>query len=445
MASFDLYQSVLAGSANHWSSFKIFVLNALQGTTSGETAEVSVYMWCDNIQFLMPNAQSGKEISETRNTATPKVSTIVGSVSQAFGALSNVPLIGPYAKTLSWVGDVTSKSLNMIGFSKPISDAPRTTTSLVPARGYTNVKGVDQSVVLGFDPQNSVDPDPALVSMTNDDMDLYTFLSREQYITTFNWPATSSIDSVLYSEALDVCNYPNTILSQTAQNFNYWRGSLIMRLSFVKNAFYSGRLAIRWFPRNSGTSATSPNVPTIYVDVKESREIVFRIPHSVNTPVLPCDIAAGTLVIYVVNPLRALDTMPQTVPCYLSWCVGSDFMFSMADNIQITRAQSGPIPQTQIGNLESRAIDLLSGSKTSMNNELVSIGEVITSLRPLLQRSQFALSITQSYRFDTAWFGLVNSYIPLEYYSYFFRFYRGSRRYKFFVRRFPTTAYGVLS
>lgn len=440
-SSQNYYERVNSGSAP-WSTSYLTVIDPLSGTTTGETAEVNVYMWFKNLEFYLPSPQSA-ETQQTHTTANPRASAVVKSAGQFASMLGNFPYVGPYAKTLGWVLDSSSKALSSFGFSKPISDAPRTSTQIVPARGFNNMKGVDQSVVLGLDPNNSIDPDPRIVGNTNDDMDLHSFLTRQQYVTQFNWSASQAIDTVLYDIQLSPFSYPNTFLSQTASFFSYFKGSIVMRLSFVKNMYYSGRIAIRFFPATTLTSATSPTSPVIFVDIREKREVVFTVPYASNSPFIAVDGSLGRLVVYVVNPLRALDTMDQDINCFVSWCAGSDFGFAAPAPCDAIRAQS--TEQEQIGQLEKRAMTFYTAEKTNDSSYLQANGEMCHSIRSLLQVSTYALSVitNQSLLIDTGWFGGIGSRIPIDYFSRFFRFYRGSRRYKFFVRRFPSSATGL--
>lgn len=138
-SSQNYYERVNAGTAT-WSTTYLRVLDPLSGTTTGETAEVNVYMWFKNLEFFLPSPQS-TETKQTHTTANPRVSAIVKSAGQFSTMLGNFPFVGPYAKTLGWVLDSSSKALSSFGFSRPISDVPRTSTQIVPARGFNNMKG----------------------------------------------------------------------------------------------------------------------------------------------------------------------------------------------------------------------------------------------------------------------------------------------------------------
>lgn len=443
-SSQNYYEPIAAGVAN-WSNTFIQVLDPLSGTSTGETAEISVYMWLENLQFYLPAPQSGEEVVQTRTSANPiTASKIIGVAGKASNLLSVFPVISPFAKSLGWILDASSKSLATFGYSRPISDLPRTTTALVAARGYNNMKGVDQSVVLGLDPFNSVDPDPRICGNSPDDMDIYRFLSRQQIVDSFNWPATAAADTVLYDVSPKAVMYTNSYISQFSQYFSFYKGSLIFRFSFVKNQYYSGRIAIRFFPALDIASATSPTVPVMYLDLRETSEIVIRIPYAASSPFLPQVENLGRLTIYVVNPLRTMDTLDQDINCFVSWCVGKDFGVAGPRQNPLIRAQSGEQPQ--IGELEARALDFYTKGSTSASSFLQSNGEMVTSLRSLIQTSAYALSVStnQTLQLDTGWFGDISSKIPIEYFARYFRFYRGSRRYKFFVRQFPMTAAGVM-
>jgi hypothetical protein len=296
------------------------------------------------------------------------------------------------------------------------------------------------------------------------------------------WPSGSSYD----------VNLNPTPMAWVAGFHQFWRGSLIYRFSAVKNAFYSGRLRFVFFPGYRSFDVgdyNSLNVHAAYSwiwDLKLDSDLEITIPYQNNAqwsdvrlfrPVRPntnyptLDSITGVLAVFVDNPLRAPSTCPSTVNinCYIRG--GHDLEFAIPTNPRYVPfdwdatdiyPSTGALPmvaqmmtmddplgddQEKTGDDKEEGQSLLEVTP-GINTYPVraTIGEKIDSIGKLIKRftlvfGNFTPTVGAGYMLDPKNFfnwntGSSGKLNPLAYFSWLYRFYRGSIRYMFFVRDF---------
>jgi hypothetical protein len=433
-----------------------------------------------------------------------------------------------------------------VGWNKPTNLDKNCPFINVPAKGYTNVDGIDLSSKLGAMPDNGLTYDGGIFSTEVDEMDI-TYVASKSCIfrSAIPWDLNSAVGANLHHNAVAPgLTLGTTVLSPTtvayvASMFQQWRGTIRYRLAAAKTAFHTGRLRITYHPGVYGSGAltgtVSENAYNWILDLSVSSELEFEVPYVSNVPWKEVFLgthdnanwdlerySTGTITITVLNELRRASTaVADNVPLNMWISGGSDIAFAMPDFARFTIAEPltvrGDVQEeqdevgwkAQVFNLTSSAIEHneqihdtsstvfpMSKMDHTMAEQLC-IGEKITSLRQLIKR--FGLTSigkpfpyrdvnglrytfpgpiplnTDSYLFnkiqiDPAYFGessatgsvqwqnivypvekledgtLVDSVFdavaqiparcPLYYISYLYRFWRGSRRYKFAT---PTT------
>jgi hypothetical protein len=184
--------------------------------------------------------------------------------------------------------------------------------------------------------------------------------------------------------------------------FQYWRGSMIYKFKFIKSKYHKGRLVISWDPANDITAITDADTAVFskIVDLEVDDEIEIEIPYKATTPYLLTrhntnawsnggaptlgynkKYDNGILTIRVQNVLTGPAVLPQ-IDILTFIRPGKDFMYSapkdLINTVSPLPLQSGE--QSDIA-AQSPQIDKAIG--------LITTGENIASLRPLLHRTSF--------------------------------------------------------
>jgi hypothetical protein len=338
---------------------------------------------------------------------------------------------------------------SQFGYSKPMNNSSVQFMSQMPMRAYTNCEGSDDSVSLSLRPSNKISQHPSNFGSKYDANTFESFLTRQGFVDIIVWDIADGVNQQLTDWPLSPFNFPSTPVSVLADNFRHWAAGYVFRLSAVKNAFYSGRLAIQWFSTNTQTTY-NPAAPSIIFDLKTNHEIIFRIPFMSETRVKELSQANGHLVIFVLNPLRVNPTYPTSIELNLTFELDSNPLFAAPRTPLLAYAQG----LTDIecvtnapGELAAKAINIYSVTPQSYNDLAVVDGEVTVSLLDLLKRFNYDFEF---FNFNSFYFTPsdtkrhLTSVHPYQRFSNFYRFWRGSFRAKIVVRTPPSAATGEL-
>nr|APG76763.1 hypothetical protein 2 [Beihai picorna-like virus 70] len=545
----------LIDSHSNMGEMYIVPINPIQSGTSPLTvgANFTIFAWFEDIELAMPTskavtvpavadevwvAQIGSE--EHAATSGPPISGIANTVAAAASVLGSVPILGSWMRPVEWVSRAVGGAASAVGWNKPTNLDKNCPYINVPAKGFTNVDGIDLSSKLGAMPDNGLTYDGGIFSTDVDEMDL-TYVSSKSCIfrSAIPWNLSTAVGTNLhYNAVAPGLTQGSTILSPTtvayvASMFQQWRGTIKYRLAAAKTAFHTGRLRITYHPGVYGSDALTgtiaENAYNWILDLSVSSELEFEVPYVSNVPWKEVFLgpynhsswdlerySTGTITITVLNELRrASDSVADNVPLNMWISGGEDISYAMPDFARFTVAQPltalGDLqeePETewraQVFNLTSTAIEhneQVQDTSTSVfpmsmmdhtMAEQLCIGEKITSLRQLIKR--FGLTsigkpfpyinstgerycfpgpiplnndsyLFNKIRIDPAYFGETTTTgsvqwqnirypvsraangtltednfeavvqlptrCPLYYISYLYRFWRGSRRYKF--------------
>lgn len=211
---------------------------------------------------------------------------VLPSASTGIKVMSNV--LQPIIKaTPKWVSDTLAGSASMFGFSTPVSTDPINSFANIPAKSFTNVTKVDNSVVLGGSADNATDPRCAQYN-DKDEMSIDYLCNIPAVIDLTSWKATSNL-SLKYP--LNFRGRVKNVFDGTAMvctpgefammNFRKNRGTIVFIFDFVKTAFHTGRIEIAYAPDDfDGTIAPdeTDNCFRQIVDLQETSRVEFEIP-----------------------------------------------------------------------------------------------------------------------------------------------------------------------
>lgn len=411
----------------------------------GSGASFTMYAWFKDIDLAMPTsaktrvpvfikAQVGT--TEEEKTLSSPISSVADTAASTSALLSNVPVIGNAARTVSWVSRAISRTASTFGWNKPTSLESVAPYYNVPAKGYTNVDGIDNSSKLCAMPDNGLAYRSGMFSTDVDEMDISHVVSKSCiYISAINWEITQSAKHRLHFAAVNPgvtgtknvttgAVYPTT-LGYVSSMFKYWRGGLKYRITCAKTAFHTGRLRIVF---HAGVDdilyvTEDQNAYNWILDLSVSSELEFTIPYVANVPwketvidkydaapFVPERTKTGILEIQVLTPLRrANDGVANNCPINI-WLSGSeDFSLAIPDFQDYVVTLAGPLTslaekeqptiiKAQVFNRTSQSIshnEQVSNAAapffpttplTTTGFEELSIGEKITSLRQLIKR-----------------------------------------------------------
>lgn len=229
----------------------------------------------------------GKKSEATGKGPITQVASIVSNVS---AKLTDVPVIGSYARATQMGAELIGKLAALFGFSKP--NMPEIIERMLNRYTGPLAAGIgrDTTLTLTLDPNAELSIAPSDVGFEpEDDMAFASIITRWGPVATFNWVTTNASGVNIYQApvtpfyvgaAVGSTQTMLTPLAHVASLFKYWRGSMKFRLDFVCNAMLRGRVSVRWQP--SGTPGTSggfnqPIMPRCILDLSVNRTIDFEI------------------------------------------------------------------------------------------------------------------------------------------------------------------------
>jgi hypothetical protein len=300
----------------------------------------------------VPRAQVGEAELKAQTGVISAPLSLVGRLASMGTSL---PVIGNYLNPISWIANAAASVASVFGLSKSMNLQPIDKYANIPAYGFTNADGIDNSLVLGTSVENEIGTRFDVFGSDLDEMDIAFVCKHESYLTSFDWSNSSIPTTVLYKAqvspaAMDYTVvdgapiYKSTALGYIASMFRYWRGSLKFKVQVTKTAYHSGRLRVAFVP-SGGLTSDSYDFNQGYseiVDLRTSDEIEFTIPFVSNTIWKPCELSrydeeermectTGTLFVEVINQLRGPENVATVLNCNVWVSGGDDIQFAIPD------------------------------------------------------------------------------------------------------------------
>lgn len=265
--------------------------------------------------------------------------------------------------------------------------------------------------------------------------------------------------------------YEPTMVGFVSAAFELWRGSLRYKVQVAKTAYHSGRLRISYVPGGKKALTDVYDYDHAYswiLDLRTSNEIEFEVPYTAVTPWLstvePDDLniqrtVGGVLCISVLNNLIAPSTVSSQVDINVWVSGGSDFELArptVSKYIPVSipaapmmRAQVNEDDQTIGFNDFGTAAEMFQMAKTStVDAAALSVGEAVLNLRTVIKRFGVGyvgdiINKATVVQIPSSSFGTLTNIddqdngelpLPLHYFSWIYRFFRGGMNYKIFSR-----------
>lgn len=297
---------------------------------------------------------------------TDVLSTVIdGFESAVGGAMRVVDLVGSTAEStinrglnvVDRAADMAPKVAEAAAMAAVVLDKPTLTQvpQIIQSKGgYGSYfgYGADNTAKLALHPDAQTSSDPSL-STVGLNPTIMQIIQTPGYSDQFSWSDTDAAETRVaefrvapykYVPAVsgpDAGHVP-TYLAFVAQNFRYWRGSMIFHFHFFASKFTSTRIRIAFLP--GVTSGVAPptgpggDIPSIVLDITGDAHVSFAVPYIASTvfkeiqPLLASTAAkdassVGKVVIDIINPIVSV-TPGQSVSCYTWQSAGNDMQFA---------------------------------------------------------------------------------------------------------------------
>lgn len=294
---------------------------------STQPITVTVMIWATDVQMSLPTsddtvalvAQAGDEYS----SAGPVEATATAVAAMA-GAVTEVPVIGRYARATQIAANTAAKAASIMGWSRPCEIAPhrdmhpKFVSDLAPASAGDNVSK------LSVDSKQEVTIDPNVIGADlPDELSIASIAARESFLTPFPWTTARTAGELLWTTRvtpligasvgttryLPACAF-------AVWPFSYWRCKMRYRLQIVASSYHKGRLRIVWDP--SYVQSLESNVQfSRIVDISEERDITVEVDWGQPQHFLP------------VSGISALSTIWRTTPQFTGASPAYNGVFSV--------------------------------------------------------------------------------------------------------------------
>jgi hypothetical protein len=372
----------------------LYPYSPLVSPAGSTVASFTLYCSFENVTlFGAASPQSLATEREISHKLNGPISGVAAAFSRGFTEISNIPLLSSYAKGAAWISDRIAKTAKVFGFVKPTQGDSMSKMMILNNPGHSNVDGDSEARTLSYLAKPAVVAIDGHSGTDYDEMDFSYVARKFAWYDTFTWTTSSS--GTLYT--FDVQPHLLKIIGGAAHYlpvgfvtsfFEQWRGSIKVRLKFVKTEFHSGRLMVCFFPTDEiASNQTSPEyVNRHIIDIREYNEFTFEIPYISRYAWSTAGTRTGVLSIRVVDALVAPATVSSTVTILAEVAAGDDMQWSIAS--AVTSMQPTQFVPQSLGNPNKISINI--GNTQTMGDSITpsafTIGDQITSFRSMLKR-----------------------------------------------------------
>lgn len=276
-------------------------LSELMTADNTVTMSLAVFGWMENIELKGPTPRT--VIAQLQGGEAPgPITEVSGKVKRAADLFTGYPVVGSIASTASWVSGVVNRVASIFGWSRPVDGSHAPAVSNIPARGFTNFKAKDNSVVLGMSADNQVVEKQRSFLVDEDEMDIQHICKTPGLIESSRWASGDAPHTVLGMFRVgpsieqrrvgrweivpgeEYRVYDLTLFELLCTKFAQWRADLHFRIDVIKTAFHVGRFEVAFVPGDSmsveqAAAFDLTNTWRHVVDITETNEIHFTVPY----------------------------------------------------------------------------------------------------------------------------------------------------------------------
>jgi len=290
------------------------VLRSANGTP-GANVTIRCYAWAENVEISAPTMQlqgkrskgiirkkklnPGGQMFDKISTfgrakdeyGSGPVSGVASAVAEASHALSDIPVIGPFARATEIGAGTFSRIAAWFGYTNIPVISNSMPMKNVPFAGYASSEISAPTPKLTLDPKNELTLDSRTVGLDGtDELALEGLLTRESFLTTFAWDTILNPNTRIWTSLVAphfMFRYNNsrmwrTPMAHIADMYQYWTGSMIFRFVIVATQYHRGRIKVSYDPSPDLVPTTSlgetTNVTHIH-DIGDSTDFEITIPY----------------------------------------------------------------------------------------------------------------------------------------------------------------------
>lgn len=399
-------------------------MNVLKHANASATpVTINVFGWLSEVSLSVPTSVNTTGLVVQASEIDMKPSTIASSAAGVFNKLSDVPVIGSYAKATSMVLGSLGGVAKLFGYSRPpvIDEPSAMRPSYIGELACVDKK--ENVVKLTADSRQELTIDSSVIGVKlPDELSIPYIASKESYFTNFAWTVAAGEGTCLWNVRVNpgmydfaANSYYTTALSFASLPFRYWRGTIKYRFQIVASAYHKGRLLFLFDP-NWVTGVETNTMYSRIVDLEKERDFTIDVAWAQPTAFLPVPplgarfysttqysslnaSSNGVLGVYVLNSLTTPNSVVNndiSINVFASGCEDIKFAEPYSENIkalQLTN-QSEETDMPENAPTSQVADECMSQCVITPDINSVFFGESFHSFRALLKRYSYHASFT---------------------------------------------------
>jgi hypothetical protein len=389
-------------------------------TGGPSTVTVRTLAWLTDVELM---GSTGKLTLQSDEYGEGSVSKPATAIANAASFLTQIPIIGPFARATQIGASAVSRIASIFGFTNVpnIENVHPYYPMNAPHLATAEISVPYQKLALDPKTELSIDPSPFGVK-GQDELALSFLKQKESYFGTTTWSTTGIADDLLFTARVtpdlkiadNILGIASAIvgrrtnmtpLAHIGAMFENWRGSIKFRFKIVCTKYHKGRLKIQYDPlfNISGTNVDTNITYTHILDLGETDEITITVPYHQALPWLRVDTDVstnnwntggsgprttnsdnGTIAIRIYNALEAPITSTVRILAYVS--AGDDFEFANPSGSILSTGTSKLPSLFELQSEEVNHVHFGTPVNPDPNRYGLNFGESIHSLRKLLHR-----------------------------------------------------------
>jgi len=356
-------------------------------------------------------------IEAETNSGKGPISSMLSSVSLAADALSDIPMISSIASTVSWASSIASGVASAFGFSAPRTNVgPKLIVGGSLFSRNANSDKFDPSVHLATVNDGKVCLIEGKSVYQGDEMAISFIKSRPAYMDNFQYTTSNTVGQRIYSYALSPLSarvpytydglncIQYTPVGALARSFWFYTGGLKLRVKLFKTAFHAGTLVFAFVPNDTSTAWTLQQTAPLnrYVlDIQTEDSFEMEFPYQSPDPWLQVVDYIGSMHVYAFTPLRAPESVSQSIDITIEILGADDLVFSNP----VTSGATPLLPQGAVEEVNEESVNTIGdthGHPDSLQFSETCIGEQIVSIKQLLNRYHRVQANTNKAQFTAA-------------------------------------------
>lgn len=359
----------LASSLYDWGTVFLHCYAPLKTGASGDTTvRYNIWIHLEDVDLVTPRAQSSflaskrarvglRKVSdrfghpreaEQRAAGIGPISLTLGRVARITSALTDIPMLAPLCGPVSWASNILSGVASAFGWSRPLVENSVVRTSPNIHAYACNSNASDVCLPLSTMTDNCLRTMEGFAGTDIDETSINFIKTRFAFLSRSNWVETDTAGTNIFKYDLKPESFYNNVTDVTglytatsthdlpiaslARLFTYYRGSIKVKIKFVKTQFHSGRLMIAYVPYAANSTLTISGTDYVHraiIDIRDCTEAVFEFPYALGQLYKKCDEEYGSINIIVVTPLRSPETVANNIDFILEFAGCDDLEYSV--------------------------------------------------------------------------------------------------------------------